>query len=670
MASQGSRPVSSFRRWYFYVVSAVSLQAVTWAVIALLRNLLAPALGLADRTLSPEAERIAFQISVIIIGLPMFLLHWQWARKPYADDASDKQAPVERALYLYFMIGAFLIPLVANANGFIQSLLRLAGGMPALRPFFSDALPDRANLAYTGTAVFVLALMLAFHTRLLRQDRRSQPITAIEAEIHRLFIYLFSAVGLIMTSYAAANLLQWLLLAAGDKPDLAVSRQLTNGIAAMISGLPLWLFFWSRAQQLFRSGRTAEQNSLLRKAYLYFTIFLSVLATISAATALLAGLLRRLLGLEAQEGSGVVISALITGAAVWAYHTLVLREDTRQVPLLEEQAGLRRLYWYLVAGVGLLVLLIGLGGVLGVLFDPGQYIISRQREQLAWFAAMLVAGLVVWIVPWRQIQKETAGPMPQGTAARTSIVRRFYLFFFLLLATLTFLIAAVFVLSRLLIALLGEALSPEDLRMMGLSAAYAIMAGAVWLYHGRLLRQDQQMLDAQQAQRAATMRIVVVDDGDGSLGLRLLDSLHAALPGSEIVPAGLTESAATAMHSDNEAQDLERILAEADIIVGPWSMAAPRAGLTVETSVAASIAASRARKLIMPRPAPGWEWVTGEKWHVAAAVREATEAIETIVSGDLSRTSAGPGMIILLIAATVLILILITSLLGSVIPIF
>ena len=34
--------MNNILRWYQYIVSAVSLQAVTWAVIALLRNLSDP----------------------------------------------------------------------------------------------------------------------------------------------------------------------------------------------------------------------------------------------------------------------------------------------------------------------------------------------------------------------------------------------------------------------------------------------------------------------------------------------------------------------------------------------------------------------------------------------------------------------------------------------------
>ena len=36
--------MASVRRWYIYLVSAISLQAVTWALIALLRNLSLPRL--------------------------------------------------------------------------------------------------------------------------------------------------------------------------------------------------------------------------------------------------------------------------------------------------------------------------------------------------------------------------------------------------------------------------------------------------------------------------------------------------------------------------------------------------------------------------------------------------------------------------------------------------
>ena len=53
--------MGNIRRWYIYGICAIALQALTWAVISLLRNLiLSP--------LQPEPEALAFQIAVIVVG--------------------------------------------------------------------------------------------------------------------------------------------------------------------------------------------------------------------------------------------------------------------------------------------------------------------------------------------------------------------------------------------------------------------------------------------------------------------------------------------------------------------------------------------------------------------------------------------------------------------------
>jgi hypothetical protein len=66
--------MSTVRRWYIYLVSAVSLQAVAWAIIVLLRNLLIT-------RLNPPSTLIAFPIAVILVGLPIFLAHWLWGQR-------------------------------------------------------------------------------------------------------------------------------------------------------------------------------------------------------------------------------------------------------------------------------------------------------------------------------------------------------------------------------------------------------------------------------------------------------------------------------------------------------------------------------------------------------------------------------------------------------------
>src|SRR5512145_1665542 len=104
------------RRWYMFLVCLISLQAVVWAVIALLRNVLMSA--------GSSVADTASQIAVIIIGLPIFLAHWLWAQK-IAQKDSDERGAVLRRLYLYGTQAAFLAPVAVNTFGLITNLLWL-----------------------------------------------------------------------------------------------------------------------------------------------------------------------------------------------------------------------------------------------------------------------------------------------------------------------------------------------------------------------------------------------------------------------------------------------------------------------------------------------------------------------------------------------------------------
>jgi hypothetical protein len=89
--------MSTVRRWYIYLVSAISLQAVAWAIITLLRNLLIS-------RLDPPPTSIAFQIAVILVGLPIFLAHWLWGQRLARKVVEEREATLRR-FYLYGMMG-------------------------------------------------------------------------------------------------------------------------------------------------------------------------------------------------------------------------------------------------------------------------------------------------------------------------------------------------------------------------------------------------------------------------------------------------------------------------------------------------------------------------------------------------------------------------------------
>ena len=107
--------MSSVRRWYIYLINAISLQAVVWAMISLLRNLV---------VLGRNPTAAAFQIAVIIIGLPVFLVHWLWAQR-LVREAKEERVATLRQVYLYGMMAGFLAPGAANAFDFLGSLFQI-----------------------------------------------------------------------------------------------------------------------------------------------------------------------------------------------------------------------------------------------------------------------------------------------------------------------------------------------------------------------------------------------------------------------------------------------------------------------------------------------------------------------------------------------------------------
>ena len=78
--------MKTIQRIYLYLVSAISLTAITWAVILLARLVLSEGIG------QGQITELASLLAVIIVGLPIFLFHWLIAQRMAARDAADPGA--------------------------------------------------------------------------------------------------------------------------------------------------------------------------------------------------------------------------------------------------------------------------------------------------------------------------------------------------------------------------------------------------------------------------------------------------------------------------------------------------------------------------------------------------------------------------------------------------
>jgi len=634
--------MNTARRWYILLVSAISLQAATWAIIALLRNLLAGGGG--------SVGFVAFQIAVIVIALPLFLVHWLWAQRLADRDINEREASLRR-FYLYGMASGFLSAGIANAYSLVSSLLKMVVG-ESVGNYSNDYRSPVETILYHLIAILVLGALFYYQQRVIADDAKVSPEMGASATIRRLYVFLFGAWGLTMATLAIIHLLRWITyqFVRGDVVGQD-NVTLVTETARLLIGAPLWLLFWRWAQKLFNSPGEEERASALRKFYLYASVFVAVLTAVSNATIVLAGFFRRMLGLESLGDIRGPLPIIFGMALLWAYHAYVLRAEANRAGEAPRQASIRRLYLYLVAAVGLAALLVGFSGDISVLIRSfAQTFSDSLREQLAWFTAALIAGLPVWILPWRQAQLGAVAATPAGADERRSTVRKNYLYFYLFVATIAVLSSAVYILYRILSLILGEPGTGNLLTGIGQAIAYALVGVGVWLYHGAVLRGDGQANRFEQSARLEKMRVLFLGT-NANFGKSLFERLQKELPGLS------PELIVLPLEKDAEAAALEKIRA-AGLIVGPWQIAV--AGGTVNAAVAQAVVDSPAHKLLVPAQAPGWDWAGVDAMDTESALMQTARAVKQFMEGEEIKPQRpmSAGSIIGMIVGILLLLIL------------
>jgi hypothetical protein len=389
-----------------------------------------------------------------------------------------------------------------------------------------------------------------------------------------------------------------------------------------------------------------------------------VMAVVSAST-----ILKRLieLALGAPPAREPLLSQLsgplpwlIVGGVFWGYHWYILSQDANQAPEIPRQAAVRRIYAYLVAAIGLAVLLSGIVGLLSILIDllttPATVGLSYYREEVAVFTAMMIVGAPVWLLPWRRLQNlalAAPGTETEGIAAaeeRRSTTRKIYLYFYVLTATLAFFGSVGWFVYHLLTALLGADL-PEDFITLTLNAlVISLLAVGVWGYHWQAIRRDGQLEQADQAKRLADVPVVVIDDGEGKLGQTVIAHLQRELPGVQLRPVGLTPQAVAAM--GGQAFSAE-VVNTAHYIIGDWQTLS-------NPEVASAIAASPALKLAIPMAQQKWLWAGVKQRPPEYYAQQAIRGVKQTLEGkevDFGQ-DINPGLIVMAVLGGIFALLL------------
>jgi hypothetical protein len=613
--------MTSVRRWYLYVSATIGLQVVVWALISLFRSLLSTG-GTAP------GETLAWQIALIIVGLPFWLVHWLWSERIAAQNA-DERASVLRRLYLLWNVAAFWLAVALNIKSLLLVVLHLITGV-TINGEIAD--PLRATL-HAGTALTVLGAFIALNLRAARIDEAATAGAEGPALVRRLYYYLIALVALSSWATAAAALLRLIGVTLFTNGPLVFESDILRWTATVPVAVGFWLYAWLQVQQRHAAGMSGERESLVRYFYLYLWIVIGALTALGNLVRLIATLARWALGLPLETAYLGAIAWGLVGLFVWYFHNRTLNQDIAQVAEAPRQAGIRRLAWYLVAAIGQATSLFALGALLTLLIrallvgGPGDL-----RGVLAAGVAALLVGVPTWLLLWRRIQAAAMSSEQLAEGERISLVRRIYLYGFVFVAAVTLLGSLIFVVFRPLSVLFGSDPGTTLLADVLQTLVYAAIAGGVLAAHGRSLSRDSAARTAAATARQREVPTLILNSGPQGEALKA--QLQRVLPQLPL----------TLLDPQREAAAQ---LSAAALVVGVVPDSA------VSGTLLDAVTQHARRRLLVPLAGGAWDWAGVPVYDWTGAGEALAEAIGRFVLSDVveSRTKLSPLAIFGLIVA-------------------
>jgi hypothetical protein len=467
---------------------------------------------------------------LILVGVPIFLVHWLWVQRAAARDEEEKTAAL-RVVFFYAILLATLVPVVQNLLSFIDRALIQSAGLGVGRAF--SAFREQ-TLADNLIAIVMNGVVAAYFWNLLRGEWATLPDPLAGGnftEVRRLYRYIWMLYGLLMTVFGTQQILRFLFYIPGDVLGELGREVMVNGLALIVVGTPIWVYAWRVIQQSLVNP--AEMGSVLRLGILYLLALGGVITVITTAAMVVNAVITWLLGAdwifsEFIQRIGGPISIGVPLGFVWAYYGYWLNRHIEAVGDRVRQAALKRLYNYILAFIGLVVAFIGVASLFAFIIDMitgvGILIDDATRGRLATSISSLIVGLPLWLLMWRPMQEEALSPGEMGDHARRSVLRKIYLYLVLFGSVIGGMATAVALVYQLLRAVLTGEPGNDFVNNILNFIQLLFLFGIVLMYHLNVLRQDGASTADSLADKQSAYSVLVVDSGNG-----FVESVRAAL---------------------------------------------------------------------------------------------------------------------------------------------
>ncbi len=610
------------RRLYFYAVAFVSLEIVLWGLIGLARS------ALSTNLVGGSAARLAQALALVLVGVPVFGLHWWVSQRGAVKDIEERSAGV-RAVFLYAVLLSTLIPIVQNFLALLNRLLLGAFGMAVTQAMFGG------NQSWTDNLIAMLmnALVAVYFISILRADWKVIISRDSLADMRRVYRFIWVIYTLVMVTAGIQQVLRFALDFPPSIFGIAFRTAFVNGLTMVLLGTPLWYFAWKTVQDSLFD--VPEQESLLRLGALYFLALVGVITVLVSGGIVADVILRGLFGERMNAGdlmrqiSGP-LSLAIPLAGVWAYYGHWLNRTITGVPDAPRRAGMRRLYYYILSLIGLGATFIGLSLLLSFVVDAAVGSLlwaDTLRPRLAISLATILVSLPLWWLSWHPMLVEALGADDPGDHARRSLVRKVYLYLVMFVSVIGGMISAVSLLFLLLRTLLGD--RPPDFGQSLLNFIQILFLFVMMgVYHSLTLRRDGQMAASTLASKHADFPVLIIDPGDGLFGRTILEALQKQTPR---LPAVIQ----AAIHPVARDASPKAVILPSDLALDP------------PEPLRKWLGRFKGSRLLVPRLTPGWVWTGEMDRSLHAAAGKAAQIVRQLAEGQENRPSGGtPGWMI------------------------
>lgn len=624
--------MQTIRRLYFYAVALVSLEVVLWGSIGLLRSFFS-----GQEIGGGGVERLAGALALILVGVPVFLIHWGAVQRSLARDPEERSARL-RAVFLYGTLLATLVPVAQNLLALINRALFGLLNLDPLRMVIGGGQDWVDNL------VAILANLAAgfYFARIVKGDWQSNPAGDDYHEIRRLYRIIWLLYGLVFVGAGLGQIVYFLLSVWGVVGG-ALPVQLANGLAFLLVGTPLWLAAGREIQRA--QAESAERDSIMRLTFLYLLVLISVIVALAAAGQAIYEILRALLsgrlnGVELLSNLALPSSIFIPLGLIWLYYGHSLKAVLSAVPasvapngaaeaglasrLSLRRLDLRRLYGYVLAALGLGAAFSGLQALLSNLLElvvgSGSLGLGGLRNQLAGAIAALLVGLPVWITHWRLAIREAGRDSEAGDLARRSLIRRSYLYLALFAGVLGVMFSAGALLYQLIRSLLGD--PADNLSLIVLQQlATLLLFGALLGYHWFCLRADNQLAELSLARRYAQYPVLILAPDESEFGALLSQAIQKQAPGLPVAVHPLSLGVPDASLSAARA-----VILTAEMVSRP------------SESLRLWLQGYSGERLVLAEPAKNWYWFPAGPNSIPSMARQAAQLVARLAEGELVAT--------------------------------